>query len=52
MQVCAQDLCLEEMLRQLIALGYVYAQPHRCQSVEIPNVQSALNVECAEYCRV
>jgi CRISPR-associated exonuclease Cas4 len=36
MQVCAQALCLEEMLGQPIQLGYVYyAQSHQRQPVEI-----------------
>lgn len=36
MQVCAQALCLEEMLGQPVDLGYVYyAQSHQRQPVEI-----------------
>jgi CRISPR-associated exonuclease Cas4 len=35
-QVCAQALCLEEMLGETISLGYVYyAQSHQRQAVEI-----------------
>ena len=36
LQVCAQALCLEEMLGQPITQGYIYyAQTHQRQSVEI-----------------
>jgi CRISPR-associated exonuclease Cas4 len=36
LQVCAQALCLEEMLGKPISLGYVYyAQSHQRQAVEI-----------------
>jgi CRISPR-associated exonuclease Cas4 len=36
LQVCAQALCLEEMLGKTISLGYVYyAQSHQRQAVEI-----------------
>jgi CRISPR-associated exonuclease Cas4 len=39
LQVCAQALCLEEMLGQPIALGYVYyAQTHQRQVVELSDV--------------
>ncbi len=36
LQVCAQALCLEEMLGKPITLGYLYyAQSHQRQPVEI-----------------
>jgi CRISPR-associated exonuclease Cas4 len=39
LQVCAQALCLEEMLGQPVMLGYVYyAQSHQRQRVEITDV--------------
>lgn len=46
MQVCAQALCLEEMLEQPVSLGYVYyAQSHQRQPVEIDTELRAATLE-------
>jgi CRISPR-associated exonuclease Cas4 len=39
LQVCAQALCLEEMLGKTVTMGYIYyAQSHQRQPVEITDV--------------